>query len=150
MSPASFEVASTVRCIHDEKKCGLGKACGYNGVAGKLGTVLDTAPLHRPVVDYKCQRTSHSPSVRVAFIGRDRPAVVPVDQIELATDISTDEMIGAWQGDMDRVSAHTERTMKYYDEAPDGSKQKRDAQATFDYLSHRRMLIESAFNTLIP
>jgi hypothetical protein len=40
--------------------------------------------------------------------------------------------------------------MKYYDEAPDGSKKKGDAVATLDYLSHRRRLIEKAFEVLIP
>ncbi|HEX4500650.1 MAG TPA: hypothetical protein VH187_05690 [Scandinavium sp.] len=151
MTPV-FSVGDTVRCTHDTEKCSLCQsrpsACGYYKTIGKLGTVLDVDD-HRRTPMGKTEPTTGK-SHRVAFIGHDRPTIIPITEIELVTDLSTDEMLGAWQGDMDRVSAHTNRTMKYYDEAPDGSTKKGDAVATLDYLSHRRRLIEKAFEVLIP
>lgn len=141
MSPSSFEVGNTVRCVHDEAKCGLGTACGYFGILNKLGTVIDITDHRRPM-----QRTSVGPhSIRVAFVGQDRPSVMPLDQIELVTDV---DMINEWSSDLDRVNAHSARTNRYYDEAPDGSEQKQRAVETMKCLSKRRTFIESALNIL--
>jgi hypothetical protein len=98
----------------------------------KLGTVLD----------------GFDASARVAFIGRDRPTVVPVTELSLV-DMSYMDMLNEWQADASRISAHFSRTNKYYDEAPDGSMQKRDALSTMDYLSHRRSLVEGAQVVLV-
>jgi hypothetical protein len=144
---STFQVGATVRCTHDEAKCRLRKTdCVYGAVVGKLGTVVEVyqAQAWRP------QRHGEAPSIRVAFIGRESVHVVPIDQIELAGDVTAEEMLDNWQGDMDRVSAHAERNMKYYDDAPDGSKQKQSALNTMDYLSLRRRLIERAFDILVP
>jgi hypothetical protein len=62
---------------------------------------------------------------------------------------SIDERIEQLSADLDRVSAHTARTMRYYDEAPDGSAQKHDALATLDRLNRRRNEIERELDTLI-
>lgn len=142
MSPV-FSVGDTVRCIHDEAKCGLGTACGYYRTVGVLGTILEvnTGRSRTPGEDW----VAH---VHVAYIGHDRPSIHPIDQIE-AVEMSHEQMLDEWQSDLDRVSAHGVRTNKYYDEAPDGSPQKSRAVETIDYLSHRRSLIERAQTVLV-
>lgn len=129
MSPLSLSEGNTVRCTHDAEN-----------LKNRLGTVTYTD------VPRAGRSNTH---VRVAFIGHDRETVVPIDWIELVTDVTVDEMIERWSSELQRVSEHGTRNNRYYDEAPDGSQQKQDARDTMDRLSRRRTLIELALDHII-
>jgi hypothetical protein len=141
----------TVRCIHDTTKCRSCQhslsSCGYYKTVGVLGTVMNgEAPSHRS------RRVGEDwvNHIRVAFIGHDRPTIIPVSEVELVADMSPGDMIWKWQDDMDKVSAEERRLNHEYDNASDGSSQKNRVLAQMDYTSHRRSLVESAFAVLIP
>lgn len=59
------------------------------------------------------------------------------------------EQLEQLQAQLDRKRAHLQRAIKYYDEAPDGSKQKQDAVGTMNSLNLQIHEIEKQFDALM-
>lgn len=60
-----------------------------------------------------------------------------------------EQQISELSATKDRHDSHMRRTMKYYDEAPDGSQQKHDAVTTMNSISDKVHVIERKLSALV-